>query len=535
VLSGFRRFLRVVRLRLRSVLKKDRLEAELQRELIFHFDHLVKESIAEGMSPDEARRAARRAIGNIALLEEECRDRRRLGWLDDLRNDTAYAWRLLLKSPGFTAVAVGSLALGIGANTAIFTLMYRMLLEALPVKDPQGLVLLSRRNLESADINSFPHPFFRELAAGNSVFEGIACHGSGTIAVADDRGSSPAIVEEVSGNFFTLLGVQPVLGRLLSPDDDRAPGGHPVMVLSHNYWRRRFGLDPSVVGKTVHVNAYPMTVIGILPRGFDGLRPGFSPDVYISVMMQPQLWQSSSILDSRRHYWLTLIARLRPGVTMAQAEASARSFMLSYFEGNGGGIPLTAYARRVHESEQIELKPIGTGLDANRDLATPLLVILAVAGSVLLIACVNLANLLLARNSARHHEFAVRLALGASRFRVLRQLLSESLLLGLLGGLLGLGLAFACGRLLIAMLFAETPNLTLDAAPSRPMLVFNFAGATFCGLLVGLAPAWRGIQESLSAGLKYGRTVAGTRLLGRKLVLLCYKYSLLYGLHSGMR
>jgi predicted permease len=348
----------------------------------------------------------------------------------------------LKKSPGFTTIAATSLALGIGANTAIFTLVYEALLERLPVQEPERLFTITRHNLQSENQSSFPHPFFRELLAQNSVFEGVFCRTGGTVAIGDEDQTDIASIEMVSGNFFEVLGVKPLIGRTFTIEDDRTQGAHPVLVLSHNYWARRFGADTGIAGKTLRVNTQLMTILGVLPPGFDGLRPGFSPDAYVTVMMQAEVWLSKPILDTTGNWWLGIAGRLRRGVSVPEAEAAGLSHLRSYIERNEGGQPQSDYRRRVAASNRIELQPVASGRTANRQLSTTLLVFLGLAAVVLLIACTNVANLLLARNSSRRHEFAVRMSLGASRLRILRQLSVESLFLALGGGMLGLLVAF---------------------------------------------------------------------------------------------
>lgn len=510
---------RVLRQRMRSVFQRDRVEAELQRELAFHYEQLVRENIEAGMAERDARDGAKRALGNASLIADQCRDQRRLNWLDDMARDLAYAGRLLRKAPGFTTVAVLSLAVGIGANSSIFTLVYRMLLKPLPVPEPEKLFTISRHNLEREHLTSFPHPFFRELLATNSVFEGVVCHTGGMAAIGHESQLHMGSLELVSGNFFAVLGVKARFGRVFTLDDDRAPGAHPVLVLSHNYWMRRFGGDAGIVGGAIRVNTQLMTVLGVLPAGFDGLRPGFSPDAYVPVMMQSEVWRSPSQLGSRGHWWLGLTARLRPDVSVAQAEAAVLSHLDSYMQQDQTGPPPTPYQRRVAASNRIELRPVASGLTANRELSTTLVVLLGLAGIVLVIACTNLANLLLARNSSRRHEFAVRLSLGASRFRVLRQLFAESLFLALAGGALALLVALASGPVLVRLLVGDSPNITVNVKPDLAMLAFNFAIAVVCAMLFGLAPAWQGIREGFTSGLREGRTVAGSHQIGRKLLL----------------
>jgi predicted permease len=471
------------------------------------------------MDEREAHHAARRTFGNAAMLAEQCRDQRCVNWLDDLLKDLAYGLRLLRRSPAFTAVAVLSLALGIGANTAIFTLVYRTLIERMPVREPERLFTISRRNLEKDNLTSFPHPFFRQLLANNTVFDGLVCRAGGQVAIGDEQQAQMATIEMVSGNFFDVVGVKPLIGRTFTPEDDRIPGGHPVLVLSHNYWVRRFGGDTTVVGRALRVNTHLMTVLGVLPPEFDGLRRHFSPDAYIPVMMQSEAWLTESLLESPGFWWLSMIGRLKPHVSVPQAEDAVLSQLKTFTERHDAGQLETEYRRRVEASTRIELQPAATGFAADKQVSTTLLVLLGLSSIVLLIACTNLTNLLLARNTSRRHEFAIRLSLGASRWRVLRQLTAESLLLAFGGGVLGLLVAFWSGPLLVRLLMGDSPNVTLNVKPDVVLLLFNFGVAGMSAVLFGLGPTWQGIREGVGTGLREGRTVAGSRLFGRKLLL----------------
>jgi predicted permease len=262
-----------------------------------------------------------------------------------------------------------------------------------------------------------------------------------------------------------------------------------------------------------------MTVLGVLPPEFDGLRRGFSPDVYIPVMMQSEAWLSRSLLESPGDWWLGMIGRLRPDISLAQAEDAVLSQLKSFTERHQDGRLQTEYRRRVEASTRIELQPVAAEFAANRQLSITLLVLLGLSSAVLLIACTNIMNLLLARNSSRRHEFAIRLSLGASRWRVLRQLTAESLLLALGGGVLGLLVAFWSGPLLVRLLMGDSPNVTLNVKPDLVLLLFNFGVAGMSAVLFGLGPAWQGIREGVGSGLREGRTVAGSRLVGGKLLL----------------
>jgi predicted permease len=390
----------------------------------------------------------------------------------------------LRRSPGFAAAAILSLALAIGANTAIFTLINALLLRTLPVHDPQQLVLIARSDMESDRSTSFPYPFYRELRDRNEVFSGVLCYTNMSPSLR--AGSSPERVtlELVSGNYFDVLGVRPYMGRLFTQQDDRVPGRERVVVLSFGFWQRRFGADASVVGRVIQLNTTPMTVIGVTAPGFDGLETGQSIDVRTPMMMRAEMWAAAyDQLESRGDWWIGIAARLKPGVSRARAEAALLPRLVRYAQVDGGEPPLTEYRRRVLSSERIVLDPLARGTQhLGNQFRRALYVLMAIVGTVLLIGCVNIANLLLARSAARQREIAVRLALGAGRRRLVRQMLTESTLLAALGGLLGIAIAYWGARVIVSL---SAESFFLDLAPDRFVLAFTLSVSVGAGLLFG--------------------------------------------------
>ncbi len=345
----------------------------------------------------------------------------RRAWLGDLWRDLLYALRMLRRAPGFSAVAILTLAVGIGANTAVFSLVHSVLLAYLPVDHPEQLVVVSHHNLERSGGTAFPYLFFRELDAERQVLDGVLSRGgSERVTFSAGAGGEPAIGELVSGSFFDVLSIQPAVGRLLMRSDDITPGAHPVVVLSHPYWQRRFGGDPAVVGRSVMVSGYPMTVIGVTPPGFDGLDPGQRIDLRVPLAMQAEVRRAPLTLQRRTAWELQIVARLKRGVSIEQAQQAIGAALTQYVNADGSGSP-----------ERVVLRPAATGFGRTRgQFETALWVLMSITVAVLAIACVNLANLFAARSSARRHELSVRASLGAGIGRLVRQLLTESLLRG---------------------------------------------------------------------------------------------------------
>jgi len=420
-----------------------------------------------------------------------------------LINDIKYAFRQLRKSPGFTTVAVLTLALGIGANTAIFTMINTLLLRSLPVKDPQQLVLV-----KAAGYASLGYPLYEQFRDGNQSFSGLfAATGiskrSMTITGASGAEAEPTWAQAVSGNFFSVLGVPAAVGRTLTPNDDRAGDPQAVAVISHGFWQRRFGLDPAVIGKRIILNEIPFTIVGVTPPGFFGFEVGRSPDLWWPIQMFPQVdvWQEA--LSSKGSWWLRVMGRLKSGAPEEQAGAELNVMFKQFLSERAEELGLSETERQRYLDRRIELQAGGTGYTRLRgQFQQPLFILVGIAGLVLLIACANLAGLLLARGAARQREFSVRAALGAGRLNLVRQLVTESLLLAALGGAVGLLLAQWGVQLLANYIPGYGETVLLNLTPDLRILAFTFVVSAFTGVLFGLIPAWRSTRPDLVAALK---------------------------------
>lgn len=421
-----------------------------------------------------------------------------------LINDIKYAFRQLRNHPGFTTVVVLMLALGIGANTAIFTLINTLLLKSLPVKDPQQLVLVT-----DGGSTNFGYPLYERLRDGGESFSGMfAANGiskrSMIVTGASGTEAEPVWTRAVSGNFFSVLGVSAAAGRTLMLNDDRAGNAQAVAVISHSFWQRRFGLDPAVIGKRIILDEIPFSIVGVTPPGFFGFEVGRSPDLWWPIQMFPQVdtWQDA--LTSEGSWWLRVMGRLKEDIPRRQACAELDVIFKQFLREQA-----TKYGtsdeewQRYYAGRRIELQAGGIGYTRLRgQFQRPLLILMAIAGLVLLVACANLAGLLLARGMARKREFSVRAALGAGRFTLVRQLVTESLLLALLGGVFGLVLAQWGVRLMAYYIPGYGETVLLKLTPDLRILAFTFVVSAFTGVLFGLIPAWRGTRLDLVAGLK---------------------------------
>ena len=441
-------------------------------------------------------------------------------------NDLRFALRTLRKSPVFTTVAVLSLALGIGANTAIFTLLDQILLRLLPVKDPQQLTLLTIRGMEygnNSGGNAMSYPLYRDFSERNSVFSGMFCRFAWTMNVGFSGNTERVDGELVSGTYFPVLGVGAAIGRTFTPDDDRVPGGHPVAMLNYSYWKTRFGGDPNIVGKTIVVDAHNYTVVGVAQQGFSGVDLGRPPQVFVPMMMKAQVTSNWDALQDRRWRWANAFGRLKPGVSIQQAKASLQPIYHSIIEMEVKDAVFRNAAPNVRAEflrNTIDVLPGSQGRSyMRRQLATPLWVLMAITGGVLLIACANVASLLIARATSRQKEIAIRLAMGAGRGRIIRQLLVESLLLSMIGGVLGLLLAMWTNRLLLPFLPTATPELAISTTPDLRVLLFTVAVAFLTGIVFGLAPALQSTKPDLAPTLKdqvAGIVGAGAQVRFRK-------------------
>ena len=445
--------------------------------------------------------------------------------IEPLRYDVRHAVRGLLRDRTFTAIALLSIGLGVGANSAIFSLVRQALFRQLPVREPERLVLL---NWNGAFVgagwgsgNLLPHPMFRDLKAENQVFEGLMARHPTRVHLLVEGAPEPANAEIVSGNYFGVLDVRPALGRLLEESDDLQPGAHPVVVVSYEYWKSRLGGRPDVVGLKVLVNNFPMTVVGVAAAGFHGIDWGEVPALWIPTMMKKQATPDFDWLDNRRGRWLHVFGRLKRGLTLRQAQAALQPWfkgMLVADTRREDWPPVTEEQRRRFLASTLEVLPAATGRsDLGQRLQQPLLVLLAATALVLLLACLNVANLCLARAFARRRETAVRLAIGASRGRIVRELLVQSALLATGGALVGLVLAPAVSAALITFL---PEAVDLHSGIDLPVFSFALAVALSTGLLFGLVPALQASRAQPGFTLKDEATsVAGGLGLRKALVV----------------
>ncbi|HET9183055.1 MAG TPA: ABC transporter permease [Candidatus Angelobacter sp.] len=429
-----------------------------------------------------------------------------------LFQDVRYGLRMLRKNPGFAIVAVLTLALGIGANTAIFSLINAVLLKSLPVHDPQQLVIVSDPSMANSHWIGTPttqiysYPLYRDLRDGNNVFSGMAASGQEHQVKVETPASGvvteDATINLVSGNYFSVLGVAPFRGRTLVPDDDRAKSSNPVAVVSYEFWIRKLAEDPGIVGQTMRLNKYPFTIIGIAAPGFFGDTVGDKQDFWVPVSMQPQLMPGRPWLDDFQASWLRVIARLKPGVSRGQAEANLNVLFRQWLQGPQGR-SLDPGDQQALKQQKIFVVAGGQGFSGVRaEFSHPLVLLMAIVGLVLLIACVNVANLMLARANSRQREIAVRLAIGASPGHLVRQLLTESLLLAFAGGIAGLLVARWGTESLLKLSLSARAAEGLTVSPDWRVLAFTACVCVVTGLLFGLAPALRSAKLAVAPTLK---------------------------------
>lgn len=530
--------LRVLASRICAFFTDHRLDDEFQHELASHLDLLIEENIRRGLSPDEARRQARLRLGGAAQLRETQHDLRGLPWLETLLQDVRFGLRMLRKNPGFTAVAVLTLALGIGANSAIFSFTDQVLLRNLPVPHPEQLVVLRspRPSIGNCwfDIDncaqSFSYPMYRELRERATVFSGLLAYREIDVNVLGHGVTQTAHGALVSGNFFQTLEVPPALGRVFTANDETAPGANPVAVLSHGYWTRQFGADPYVLNKPLAVNGVPLTIVGVSRKGFFGPEVGSAPDIFIPVTMKTQMAPDANLkLEEPSHRWLPLMARLKPGISLVRAQAALQPIYEPILESEAKLLKLSGNDWNQFVSKPLLLLSGAHGrLVLQRDAEEPLLVLMSMVGLVLLITCANLAGLLVARGEARQREIAVRMAMGASRGHLVRQLLTESLLIGVAGGAAGIALASWGLKAISSAIPSDAGLKGLKGALDYRVLWFAVVLALLASVLFGLAPAMRATRVALHTTLKeQGPSVSeGRSSIGLRQILIAGQVAL---------
>jgi len=528
----------------------DRFREEMQEHLI----QQTEENMRSGMPPDEARRHAALKFGVAETIREQYHAETSLPLIESTLQDLRYAVRILRKSPGFTAIAVGSLALGIGANTAIFTAAQHMLLDRLNVPHPDQLRMFYWTQPKEGIVSSmwgswddmpdggeistsFSYPVYQQMRQANrSMAEVFAFKPYGRMTVTISGNAEAAETEMVSGNYYAGLGVRPQLGRGIQESDDGEVGSGPVVTISDRMWTNRFGRSPDAIGKTVLVNAQPMTVVGINPPGFTGANSAQgTPDVFLPFSMQPIVApdgsDTPSLLTNKSLWWVLMMGRIKPGVSSETSQASLNVAL-------NAAVRATMDVKKDNQLPRLVLRDGSRGQNPSIEgFAKPLVVLMALAGLVLLLACANLANLLLARAGVRQREMSVRLAMGAGQGRILRQMMTESLLLSFLGGASGLLLAWLVRNTIPRLLSNAWDPPAFSARLSWPIFAFAAAVSVLTGIVFGLAPAWKSTRVEVSSSLKEsGQTVTRRRrgLGGKAIVAVQVALSMLLVIGAGL-
>jgi predicted permease len=489
-------WLYTIPLRLRSLFYPRRVEQELDEELRYHLQRKAEDYVAQGMPAEAAGYAALRSMDGLEQKKEQCREARRVNWLHDFVQDVRFGLRMLRKSPGFTVVAVLTLALGIGANTAIFGVVDSFLLRPLPVADPLQITILDSPQKQGFALPLFSIPDYRDLRDQTTdVFSGVFGYVSGFDGLSVNGKAERIRTCYVSENFFSTLGIKPALGRLLLPSEGKTPGADPVMVLSHNYWKQRFAADPAIVGTKVTIDGHPVTIVGVAPEGFYGVNIMAAQQAYLPLGVAVYAGHARDFMSDRATRVVYAGARLLPGKSVEQAQASldviARRLAQQY--------PDTDKDFAVKVFPELRARPIP---QAGGLMVVISGLFLGLTAIVLLLACVNVANILLVRSTAREREMATRAALGAPRSRLLRQLLTESLLLALAGG--GAGLLLGnWGTHALGSLDLHA-NVTLQVGLDWRILAYSLGVAVLAGFLVGVVPALRAARGDLSSILRAG-------------------------------
>jgi predicted permease len=513
-------------IRLRALLRRSTVESELDDEMRFHFEQLVEKFVQSGLSATEARRRAQVEFGGFEQVKEGCRDARGTQFLESLAQDVRYGVRSMLRTPGFTAIAVFTLALGIGANTAIFSVFDSILLRSLPVANPEELVVLTNPDDHGVHFGSqtgerslLAYSEFEYLRDHSKVFSRIFASDSSlpeVEAIIANATSGKSVEKElirvrlVSGDYFSALGITPAAGRTFAPEVDRARGGSPIAVVSYEFWKQRFGLAPAALGKTIQIHETAFEIVGVTPPGFFGETVGEVPDIWVPIMMQDAIYPGRDYLSPspqgilNQFKWIQVMARLKPGIQLAQANAASNVVFKRMLESVAASSPAAA-GRATALDQRLNLQPGARGSSTLRaDFGQPLKFLMFLVGLVLLIACANVANLLLARGAGRQKEFAMRITIGAGRARLIRQLLTESLLLAIFGAVAGIVLAYWADALLLRMVSGATNPATVQLSFKLDMAVLGFTLgiAMFTAILFGLIPSLYVTRLNLTPALK---------------------------------
>src|SRR5438477_6187835 len=520
-----------------------KLESDLDRELQYHIDRRVTDLIHSGLPEPEARRRVALELGGATQVREEVRDIWLTRWLRDFVYDLRFSARSFRRSPSFTATALLSLALGIGATTALYSLIDQVVLRALPVDHPERLVLIDWNGFQMAETfgtsNVMSYPICRDLQQHKEFFDGVFCRATTTVNLSTSGEPELTAAELVSGTYFSVLGVRPARGRLFTIDDDQAPGSSPVVVLSYDFWKNQFGSAQDIVGRKVLVNQYPMTVVGVAAPAFHGIDVGEVPLLWIPAVMSAQAIPGFNTMLDRRTRWVQILGRLKQNVSLAQAQAGLQPWFKAMLDEDTRRTNISrasAEQRRRFLASTLALTPAPQGHSVLRHDFSRTLWVLFVATVVLLaLACLNVAGLFLARGSARHREISTKLALGASRGRIGRQLLTDSVLLAFAGGVLGVAMAPIAVRALIAFLPRNTAATDLQANVDTRLLLFAFLVSLATGFLAGCVPALQADRILLEPSLReWGGTPSGGVSLRRGIVMAPIVFSLIVVFVAGL-